>query len=256
MALVQAGQIADFFAFKRFVGKQHQHAEAHQTHHHISDCIVKPCGKADGAGHKRQQNKAHVRHRRIGQHALDIALHNRRQVTHQQGSHGQNRQHGRPIVHRGAQTGHQNTEGKHHGGNFRHRAHKSGHGSGRTLIHIGHPHMKRHRAQLESHRHHDKHQAKLQQPSVGLAIVGIGQHAGKLERACGAIHHGNAIQQQTRSQRTQHKIFQSGFSGIGRIAAQRNHRIERQRQQLQTDIGGEEMAGAHHHAHAAQRKQR
>ena len=49
---------------------------------------------------------------------------------------------------------------------------------------------------------------------------------------------------------TEHKVFQRGFGGAGGIAAQRNQRIQRQRQQLQTDIGRQKMAGADHHAHA------
>ena len=170
-----------------------------------------------------------MRYRRIGQHTFDIGLHHGSQVAHQERSQCQHIQHRYPIGVQGAQAGHQNTEGKHCSCNFRRRAHQRGNGSAGAVIHIRHPHMERHCAQLERHRHHHKHQAQLQQPRIGRLPQPCHQHFRQEQRTCSTINHGNAIQQQTGSQRTEHKILQGRLAGAGILATQCNQRIQRQR---------------------------
>ena len=56
-------------------------------------------------------------------------------------------------------------------------------------------------------------------------------------------------------ERAEHEVLHRRFGGDGRIAVQRDQRVERQRQQLQAEVQREEVVGRDHHHHAEQREQ-
>ena len=116
--------------------------------------------------------------------------------------------------------------------------------------------MERHRTKFKRNRRHNKQYAQFQQPSVHMAIRRSLGNGGKVQAACRAVNHGNTIQQDTGCQRAQNKILQRGFRCLHAVAAQRNHGIQRKRQQLQADICRQKMCAADHHAHARCRKHR
>ena len=250
MALVQTCQIFNFFTLDIVGGQYHQYAETDRCHQRVSNGVIQTRRKADRPRHKRQQDEAHMRYGGIGKHTFDIGLHDGGKVTDQKRCHRQHGEHLRPVVMHRSQTGNQDAKGKDDGGDFRRRTDKGGNGCRRAVVHVGHPHMKRHRAQFERYRHDDKHQPQFQQPFVGKLAVRRRQNGGEFERTRRAVDHRNAVEQQPGSQRAQDEIFERGFGGASGIAAQRNHGVKRQRQKFQTDIGGQEMRRAHHHAHA------
>ena len=116
--------------------------------------------------------------------------------------------------------------------------------------------MEGHGAEFEGDADNDEYQAQFHQPGLIEAAVAVGENGGEVERTGCAVNHGNAVKQQAGCQRTQNKIFQRGFGGAGGIAAQGNHGVKRQRQQLQPDVGNEKVARARHHAHAGEAEQR
>lgn len=137
----------------------------------------------------------------------------------------------------GSQPGNEDAESENDGGDFRGSADQGGNRSGRAVIHVGHPHMERYRAEFERNGDDDKHQTQFQQPFVSFFIEGRGEHAGKFQRTGCAVNHRNTVEQQAGCQRAQNKIFQGGFGGKTGIAAQGNQGVKGERQEFQTDIG-------------------
>jgi hypothetical protein len=82
------------------------------------------------------------------------------------------------------------------------------------------------------------------------------EHARDLQRAGGAVHHAQAVQQEAAGQRTQHEVLHRRFGGHGMVAAQRGQRIQRQAHQFQAEVHDQEVVGRGHHADAQQHEQR
>ena len=94
----------------------------------------------------------------------------------------------------GSQPGNEDAESENDGGDFRGSADQGGNRSGRAVIHVGHPHMERHRAEFERNGDDDKHQTQFQQPFVCFFIEGRGEHAGKFQRTGCAVNHRNTVE--------------------------------------------------------------
>ena len=93
IAAIQSAQVLQGFALEPFARQQHEHAECRQRRQHIADQI-EHAGRHDFkhqavfathmAGGKHQQHEAVLRNGGIGQHALEVVLHDGRQVAQQQ----------------------------------------------------------------------------------------------------------------------------------------------------------------------------
>ena len=103
------------------------------------------------------------------EHALDIGLGDGRQVTQKQRGNRQDHKHLLPVNGQRQHTLDQQAQGDGKGRQLGRAANHQGDGSGRALVHIRDPHVKRHHAQLEGQTGHDKHQAKNQHLVAHLA---------------------------------------------------------------------------------------
>ena len=66
----------------------------------------------------------------------------------------------------------------------------------------------------------------------------------------------HAVEQRARRDGAQHEVLHRRFGGDAGIAIEGDHGVQRQRQQLDADVHGEQVAGRRHHQHAEQRGQR
>ena len=78
----------------------------------------------------------------------------------------------------------------------------------------------------------------------------------QIQRAGRTVQHGNTVEQETRSQRTEHKIFHGRFDRGDVITAQCNQCIQSQRHQFQSEVNNQHVITRDHHHLAKQRKQR
>ena len=115
--------------------------------------------------------------------------------------------------------------------------------------------MERHGAQFERKTRHQEHQAERKRQVADLARTDRVGDIAQVEAAGGAVDHGHAIEHEARGKRAKHEIFHRGFGRALMIAAQCNHRVERQRHQLKAQVDRKEVARRNHHHLAKQRKE-
>jgi len=125
---------------------------------------------------------------------------------------------------------------------------------GGTLVHVRHPHVEGHHTQLESQAGDDEHHTEHQHLLVGRTGQRGLVDLADVQRAGGAVHHRQAIEQEARGQRTQHEVLHGGFGRLGVVAAQGHKRIQRQRHQLQAQVDGQEVVADDHDRDAQQRE--
>ena len=208
---------------------------------------------ADG---KHQQHEAVLRNGGIGQHALEVVLHDGRQVAQQQRRNAQHHHHHLPVGRQFQQAPNQQAQqhGKHAQlGRGRHE--QSGR-RGRTLVHIGHPHMKRHRSQFEGQPCHNKHQPQHQNRRLHRLIEGLHQHLRQIHGTRGAIHHRQAVKQKARGQSAEDEIFHARFGRQGVVTPQGHQGKTGQTRHFQAEINQQEMVARNHDVHPQQAEQR
>ncbi len=130
----------------------------------------------------------------------------------------------------------QQAHGHGKGGDLGRAADEQRHRRGRAVVDVRHPHVERHRAELEGQPDHHETQAEDQHHAV---LAGVRQRRGdgrEVEAAGGAVQHGHAVEQHAGGQRTQHEILHGGFRGRRGIAVEGHHRVQRQRQQFQAEV--------------------
>ena len=155
---------------------QHHHAEGAKRGQHIGDQIEHRCAPgigrtiaaaANNAREHAQQHEADLRDRRVGKHALEVGLCNGNQIAKDHRQHRQHQQHLLPVVGHTDQAAGQNPESDREGGELGARRNQEG-GYGRgALIDIGHPHVKRHRTELEGQAGNDENHAEDQNFGAG-----------------------------------------------------------------------------------------
>jgi len=123
----------------------------------------------DHAGQQGQQQKTHLGNGGKRQHAFQVGLCNRRQITHQQRADGHQPEHLLPVDCQRKHALHQQADADGKCRQLRRRTNQQRDGCGRALIHIRQPHVKRHRPQLESQAGNDENQAEHQHLVIHLA---------------------------------------------------------------------------------------
>ena len=116
--------------------------------------------------------------------------------------------------------------------------------------------MEGHHTQFEGQARHHKDQAKDQDLVLDLTAGNHFEHRGQVQRTCGAVQHGHAVQQEARGHGTQHKVLHGRFSGLHVVAAQSHQGIARQREQFKAQIQNQKVLTRDHDAHTEQCKYR
>ena len=171
IALVQTLEVIEVFGFEALPAGEHEHAERSERHDHVRDRVIQR-GFVSGlrARDETEQDEAHVADGRIREHALEIALRDGDHVAEHHRQHGERRQHVRP---RGADAAHavrEQPERQRERGELRHRGQEQRYARGRAGVHVGHPHVERHRAELErdcdDEEHETQHDAEAGLPAA------------------------------------------------------------------------------------------
>src|SRR6266566_998717 len=128
---------------------------------------------------------------------------------------------------------------------------------GAAPFHVGHPHVKRRRAQLETDPCHQEYRRQHERRPVGH-LQGrdpVGDFV-DVQSTGGAIQHRHPVQQESGRQGPQHEVLHRRFPGSRLVALQRDQRIQGERLQLQPEVDHQQVVGRNHRQHAQQREQR
>ena len=124
------------------------------------------------------------------------------------------------------------------------------------MIDVRYPHVEGNDAELEADSGDQEDDAEAENGLVGLAAEQALGDRRDFERSGRAVDHRHTVEQQARSQRAKHEIFHRRFGRHHRVAVECDHRVERQRQEFDADVDGQEMIGRNHHHHSQRREQR
>ena len=243
--------------------QQQDHAESTQGRHHIGDGVEHRrtvgvgCRQGiaiDHARSKAQQHETHLRDGRISQHALQVGLRNRRQITDQQRDDRHHDQHLLPVDRQTDHAFDQQTHRDGKGRKFRRRRDQQCHRSGRALVNVRHPHMERCSTKLEGQTGDDKDDTKNQYRLVRQTGADDFENLRNRQRSGGAIHHRQAVKQKSAGECTKHEILHRRFGRDRVITAQGHQRIERQTHQLEAKVDDQKVIGRQHDEDTEQRK--
>ncbi len=195
---------------------------------------------------------------RIGEHPLDVRLHDAddRAQDHRQAS--DDRQHGDPL---GLQRLEGREEDAHEGrerGGLHCRRHEGGDDRGRPLVGIGRPHVERHGGYLE--REANRQQAHRQQGERG-GLTG----AQARERFADLVDAGgtgereserDAVEKKRAREGTEQEIFEGGLRAPRTVAADPREDVNGEREDFQSEEDHEQVSRGRHHHHSADREER
>ncbi len=245
--------------------EQHQQAEHAQRGQHVGHEVEQRRAVAvgrrqrvagDHRGRQPQQHEADLGDRRVRQHALDVALRDRHQVAQQQRADRQHDEHLLPVLGQAVERLVQHADRHAEGGQLGRAGNQQRDRRRRAVVDVGHPHVERHRAELEGQAGDDEDHADDQHALVDLAGLDRVEHHVVLQRAGRAVHHRQAVEQEAAGHRAEHEVLHRGFGGVGVVAAQRDQRVQRQAHQLEAEVDDQEVVGRDHHADAQQDEHR
>ena len=197
-----------------------------------------------------------MRDRRVGKHALNVGLRDRREVAYGHRQHRHDDEHFLPVGGDAYEPAHQHAQRDGESGQLGRRPYHQSDSRRRTVVDIGNPHVKRHDAKLERQPGDDEHKTKNDHAFFRFARGYLTRDKGDVEIAGTAVDHRHAVQEQPGSERAEDEILDRRLGRDGRIAVQRHHRVERQRQHFQTQVQGDEVGGGNHHHHSQEREHR
>ena len=160
------------------------------------------------------QDVSRVRDARVREHALDVALHERNDVAQR---HGRHREHYHDVDPLCARRHESHVEQAQERGERRrlHRTrHVAGHRRRRALIHVGYPHVERHRADLEDEA--DQYQSDRKQKRClfhELAAGCFDHDALEVHGSAQAVHDRHSVQEEGDREGAQKEVLHGRFVG-------------------------------------------
>jgi hypothetical protein len=199
--------------------------------------------------------KADVGDGRVGQHALDVGLRDGDQVAQPHGEHGEDHQHPLPIRLDRLQPVHQHANRQREGGDLGRTAEQQDGRRRRALVDVRHPHVEGHGAELEADADDQEDDPEDQDLVVHPLLGDRLCDRTELDRAGGAVDHGDAVEQHARAERAQHEILHRRLGALLRVAVEGDQGIETERLKLETEIDGQEAVGRDHDQHPEHREE-
>ena len=193
-----------------------------------------------------------MRDRRIGQHPLDVALRQRGDVPDGHRQDGQRvEQHAPVAVHR-RQPLEEDAEQHRERRGLRPDRQERGDRRRRALVHVGRPHVERHRRDLEADAGHDQDHRQRQPRVVLLA----GEQRGDRPQVRGGgepVQDRHPVEQEAEREGPEQEVLHGGLvrPPVGLDEARQD--VERQRHRLETDEDGHQVDAARHEHHAERR---
>ena len=199
------------------------------------------------------QDEARVGDRGVGQHALDVILHEAGEGTDEdrQDRDGREDVQEVPLQVGGdslVEAGHRRKRGDLDG-----RGHEARHRGRGARVDIRGPRVEGRGAHLEQEAHHDAEDANEDHPVHVGATRDRGAHCGDAQRVGEPEEERRAHQHEARGERTQHEVLEGGL--VGQLTATtrgRSHDVQRQRHDLEGHEEGHEVIRGREDHHAAQ----
>ena len=123
-------------------------------------------------------------------------------------------------------------------------------GQRRALVDVGHPHVEGHRRQLEAEARPPPARAP---PAAARrrspAAVDGHRHLGEVRRAQRAVEQHDAVEQQAGGEGPQEHVLHGGLVGAAVVQRVPAEDVQAEAQQLQRQVGGQQLAGRGHHHH-------
>ena len=115
--------------------------------------------------------------------------------------------------------------------------------------------MERDHAELEGQARHNEHQTKNQHGRIRRIGDQRVRDLRNAQRTRGTVDHGHAIEQQTRRQGAEDEILHGRFGRSHAVAVHGHQCVNRQRQQFNTQVNGQQVVRRDHDHHAESSKQ-
>ena len=116
--------------------------------------------------------------------------------------------------------------------------------------------MERHRRHLEAQAHQQQAEAGQQHPVLEQHRRGqVGGDAAQCGRAGGAVHEGDAVEQERRGERPQHEVLEGRLLGLDAAQVQGRQHVDRDRQHLEAEEQHDQVVGRRHDDAAGGRQQ-
>ena len=252
---MQAPVVIEQVGLETLGTREQDHAEGAERHQHVDQRVVERRRVAVGRpGHEAEHDEAHVGDGRVGEHALQVALHDRDHVADHEGEHRERREHLHPLARGAGEALREQPQSEREVGDLRRGADEERHAGRGSLVHVRKPHVKGHGAELEGHGHHDE--GEPQDHARGVRRPEPRGDLREIERAGEPVDQRHAVQQRPGGDGAEHEILHGRLGADARVAVEGHHRVHRQREQLHPEVDGHEASGGHQHEDAEERRER
>ena len=119
----------------------------------------------------------------------------------------------------------------------------------RALVHVGRPHVERHRGDLEAEATRSSPRPSRNSGSRGPRPTAGGDR-GRAGRAGGAVDERDAVEQERRGERAEQEVLQRGLAGVQPLLEEPGQHVERQRHELEGQEHHDQVVGRGQQHHA------
>ena len=208
-----------------------------------------------GGGLDADEDEPGVADRRVGEHPLDVGLHDGEERPDEQREHGEHPD--RPAASRRGRTADATTSTRSIAANaaaLPADAMNAGHRRRRALVHVGRPHVERHGGDLEAEADEQQRDAGEHQRVVALDRRRRPWSATPRPISemfvvpTGAVDQGDAVEEERRREAAEHEVLDAGLlalSALRRLLAASTYKRERQR--LEAEEQHDQVVGRRHH---------
>ena len=211
-------------------------------------------GPAHAAGDQADQHVADVGDRRVGEHPLQVRLRERDDVSDRHRDRRDHPEQRRPVGRHAAQGHREHADQGREGAGLGPGRDQRRHARRRALIHVGHPHVKRHRGDLEAEPDHQEPEAGDEQ-RVTWSGSDRRRDPVQVRRAGGAVDERDAVEQERRGERAEEEIFHRRLARGELPLEHARQDVERERHQLEGQEHDDQVAGGGQQHHAGRREE-
>src|SRR5512132_3926312 len=196
-----------------------------------------------------------MRDGRVGEHPLEIPLHDRGEVPPGERDARDDRDCDRPEILLARKRGDQDAEGEHQSDRLRRGRHERRDRRRRALVDVWRPHVERRRRRLEGEprKHHRKpgeHEAVVGEP----LLPDRARNCPELQLTRRAVDEHRAEEQDGRAEAADDEVLEARFQGAHDVDLDRTEDVEADREPLQPEEQRHQVVRLHQERHAAARR--
>ncbi len=188
--------------------------------------------------------------RRVGEHALDVGLHDGEERPDEERQDGEDPDRRPPVVAVERQGDDEDPQQGGEGGHLADRGHERRHRRRCPLVDVRGPEVERHGGDLEAEPDEQEGDTGEDEGVVALDRDRAGQradHRRDVRRPDGAVDEGDAVQQERRREAAEHEVLEAALRAAGFAAVAGGEHVEGQRHRLQTDEQDDQVVRRAHH---------